>query len=142
MIATQVVTAPCALCKSVLEHIGLVHKAFICVLVSLGFFGTAPIRAQQPIRTTVCAVMANPSAFAGKIVKLRATAEIGIESSTISDPTGGVCDGPWLDFAPRKDSSSRLDASDAELQRLNPVFLVENEKTIRGCPRRGRVPAR
>jgi len=102
------------------------RHAFICVLFGFGFFGSSPIWAQQPILTTVCAVIGDPSAFAGRIVKLRATVETGMESSTISDAAGGSCDGPWLEIAPKKDSPARLEGNDAELQRQNPVFLVED----------------
>jgi len=107
------------------------RNVFICLLLGLGFFESTPVWAQQPILTTVCAVMGDPSAFAGRIVKLRATVETGMESSTISDAVGGSCDGPWLEIAPKKDSPSRLEGNDAELQRLNPVFLVEDENMKR-----------
>jgi hypothetical protein len=103
------------------------RAVFISVLFGLGLFGSPSAVAQQPILTTVCAVMGDPSVFAGRIVKLRATVEIGMESSAISDAAGGSCDGPWLEIAPKKDSPSRLEGYDAELQRLNPVFLVEDE---------------
>jgi hypothetical protein len=102
------------------------RNSFIALFVSLGFFGSAPIWAQEPISTTVCAVMADPSAFSGRLVKLRATLETGPEAATISDAAGGSCDGPWLEIAPKKDSPARLEDSDAELQRQNPVFLFED----------------
>jgi hypothetical protein len=70
--------------------------------------------------------MGDPSAFAGRLVKLRATLETGPESATISDAAEGSCDGPWLELAPKKDSPARLEGNDAELQRQNPVFLVED----------------
>jgi hypothetical protein len=107
------------------------RNVFICVLLGLGLFESTPVREQEPVLTTVCAVMADPSIFAGRIVKMRATVETGMEASTISDAVGDSCDGPWLEFAPKKNSPSRLEGNDAELQHLNPVFLVEDENLKR-----------
>lgn len=107
------------------------RSGLICVLLGFGFFESAPVRAQEPISTTVCAVMGDPSTFAGRIVKLRATLETSFESATIADAVGGSCDGPRFETAPKKSSPSRLEGDDAELQRLNPVFLVEDENMKR-----------
>lgn len=107
------------------------RDVLICVLLGLGSFAPSPIQPQEPVYTTVCAVMSDPSAFAGRIVKLRATPEFHFESSTISDAAGGSCGEPWFQIAPKKNSPQQLDGYDAELQRLNPVFLVEDENMKR-----------
>ena len=102
-----------------------------CVLLGLGFLETPPVRAQEPISTTVCAVMGNPSAFAGRIAKLRATVRSGFETSTIIDTDQPSCNGPWFETAPKKGNLPRLDGYDAEQQRLHPIFLVEDESMKR-----------
>lgn len=70
--------------------------------------------------------MSNPSVYAGRIVKVRATVQFGMESSTIVDPAQPNCPGPWYDDAPKKDETLRPNSFDEELQRRNPVYLVED----------------
>ena len=89
---------------------------------------------QQPVLTTVCAIMANPGRFAGQVVKVKATVSSGFEFSTIIDPkprpsckshTGDQW--PWVQTAPRKNAALALNDYDADLQKRHPVFLVEDE---------------
>lgn len=105
---------------------------FACRLSLLVFFSIDFVHAQVLVSATVCAVMHNPAPFAGHIVKLRATVASGFESSTIVDPNESSCRGPWFDDAPKKsEQRPRGDGYDAELQRLHPVFLVEDENMKR-----------
>jgi hypothetical protein len=76
--------------------------------------------------------MHNPAPFAGHTVKLRATVASGFESSTIVDASEPSCRGPWFGDAPKKDEQRpQRDSYDAELQRLHPVFLGEDENMRR-----------
>lgn len=101
---------------------------FACLLVLPPVFSSRLVHAQAPVSTTLCAVMNNPTAFAGHIVKLRATVASAFEVSTIVDADDPSCRGPWFEYAPRKgETSPQLDGYDTELQRLHPVFLVEDE---------------
>jgi hypothetical protein len=102
------------------------RAVFVCALFSFGFFEVPLALAQQPVFTTVCAVMRDPSPFAGRIVTFRATVQSGFESSTIIDASDPSCSGPWFDLAPKKESPPQRDVYDPELQRRNPVFLVED----------------
>src|SRR5450631_2651457 len=54
---------------------------------------------QEPLATTVCDIIHNPAAFAGRIVKVRATVASGFESSTIVDANDKPCRGPWFEYA-------------------------------------------
>jgi hypothetical protein len=110
-----------------MKNLRNVRAACICALLGLQLFEIRSAAAQGPIATTVCAVMGNPSVFSGRIVKLRATVEVGYEGSTISDAAGGTCDGPWLEMAPKKDAPPPSSEIDAEIQRLHPTFLAEGE---------------
>jgi hypothetical protein len=108
-----------------------VRVAFIWVILGIGFFKMPLAVAQQPVFTTVCAVMRTPDAFAGRMVKVRATVQSGFESSTIVDANVPSCNGPWLDDAPKKESQPESDSYDAELQRLHPAYLIEDENMKR-----------
>lgn len=107
------------------------RTVLICVLLGVGFSGPSSVAAQQPLSTSVCAVMNEPPAFAGRIVKLRATAKTGFEYSIIVDANQSSCKSPSFEIAPKKELPSHLDGYDAELQRLQPVFLVEDENMKR-----------
>ena len=107
----------------------LLRTAFMCVISCLALLGAGSAFAQQPVLTTVCAVMNDPSAFAGRIVKLRATVQSGFESSTIIDANQPSCEGPWFQIAPKNDSSSQNDGSTEQGSRS--VFLVEDENMKR-----------
>ncbi len=85
---------------------------------------------QKPPTATVCAVMHNPGAFAGRVIKLRATVASGFESSTIVDPNDKSCRGPWFEDALKKGEQPR-DGYDADLQRRHPVFLKEDDNMRR-----------
>jgi hypothetical protein len=74
--------------------------------------------------------MHNPAAFAGHIVKVRATVASGFESSTIVDTNDKSCRGPWFEDALKKGEQPR-DGYDAELQRRHPVFLKEDDNMKR-----------
>lgn len=108
-----------------------VRVAFIWVILGFGFFKMPLAVAQQPILTTVCAVMRTPDAFAGRMVKLRATVQSGFESSTIVDANEPSCDSPWFDYAPKKESTVQPRSYDAEQLGLHPVFLLEDENMKR-----------
>lgn len=85
---------------------------------------------QEPVSTTVCAIMRNPAAYAGRIVKVRATVASGFESSTIVDANDKACRGPWFEDALKKGEKPR-DGYDAELQHRHPVFLKEDDNMKR-----------
>ena len=108
-----------------------VRVAFIGVILGIGFFKMPLAVAQQPIFTTVCAVMRTPDAFAGRMVKVRATVQSGFESSTIVDANESSCDSPWFAYAPKKESTVQPKSYDAELLGLDPVFLLEEENMKR-----------
>jgi hypothetical protein len=108
-----------------------VRVAFILVILGIGFFKMPLAVAQQPIFTTVCAVMRTPDAFAGRMVKVRAAVQSGFESSTIVDANEPSCDSPWFDYAPKKESTVQPRSYDAEQLGLHPVFLLEDENMKR-----------
>jgi len=103
---------------------------FVFLLVLRGVFSGQTTTPQEPVSTTVCAVMQNPAAFAGRIVKVRATVASGFESSTIVDANDKSCRGPWFEDALKKGAQPR-DGYDAELQRRHPVFLKEDNNMKR-----------
>jgi len=105
------------------------RAVFACLLILPPVFSSQLVRAQEPVFTTVCAVMQDPAAFAGQMVKLRATVRSHFEVSTIVDANGPSCDGPWLQYAPKP--GPRSNSYDAEQQQLHPVFLVEDENMRR-----------
>jgi hypothetical protein len=74
--------------------------------------------------------MHNPTALAGRVVKVRATVASGFESSTIVDVMDKSCRGPWFEDALKKGEQPR-DGRDAELQRQHPVFLKEDDNMKR-----------
>jgi hypothetical protein len=95
---------------------------------------SSPVAAQQPVPTTVCAIMDNPGSFAGQVVRVRATVSSGFDRSTIIDANPpAACEarvgkhGPWFDSAPKKNGPPAMTDRDAELQNRSPVFLVEDE---------------
>ena len=98
---------------------------FACLFLAFALLEPIPTAAQEPVSATVCAVMNDPSRFAGRVVKLRATVHGGFELSTIVDGSQPSCEGPWFDLAPKKESSSDADESDAKSQRQ--VFLIEDK---------------
>lgn len=101
---------------------------FLLILQSV--FSGRTASAQEPVATTVCAIMHNPSAFAGRIVKVRATVASGFESSTIVDVNDKSCRGPWFEDALKRGAHPR-DGYDAALQRRHPVFLKEDDNMKR-----------
>jgi hypothetical protein len=102
----------------------------VFLLILLGVFIGRTANAQEPVATTVCAIMHNPSAFAGRIVKVRATVASGFESSTIVDVNDKSCRGPWFEDALKRGEHPR-DGYDAALQRRHPVFLKEDDNMKR-----------
>jgi hypothetical protein len=98
---------------------------FACLLLAVVLLEPIQAVAQQPVSATVCAVMNDPTRFASHVVKLRATVRVGFEVSTIVDANQPSCEGPWFEFAPKKNSSSDLADSDAESQPR--VFLLEDK---------------
>jgi hypothetical protein len=107
------------------------RAVLIWVMLGLGFFKIPRAVAQQPVVTTVCAMMRDPGAFAGRLVKVRATVRSGFESSTIVDANQPSCDAPWFVDAPNKESTVESESYNAELQRAQPVYLVEDENMKR-----------
>jgi hypothetical protein len=107
-------------------------SCLFCFAVTL--WASSPVAAQQPVATTVCAIMDNPTSFAGQVVKVRATVSAGFERTTIIDanPTP-ACEtkmgnhGPWFDSAPKKNGPPATTDRDAEFEKRSPVFLVEDE---------------
>ena len=106
---------------------------FLFCLIA-GFSLASPITAQQIPWATVCAIMKSPAAFAGRIVKVRATVSGGFEFSTIVDENppprcqvGSPGQAPWFQSAPKKDERSQLSGDEGGLQRNGAVFLVEDE---------------
>ena len=104
----------------------LVRTILIPTLLCVATIKMPLVSAQQPVSTTICDVMHRPSAFAGHIVKLRATVETGMEASVLIDANNSSCKSPWLDWAPIKGEPSRSEEYDTQ-QRRFPVFLVEDE---------------
>jgi hypothetical protein len=102
----------------------------VSLLIPLSVFSGHTANAQEPVGTTVCAIMRNPAAFAGRIVRVHATVSSGFESSTIVDADDKSCRGPWFEDALRKGEQAR-DGYDAELQRQHPVFLKEDDNMKR-----------
>jgi hypothetical protein len=85
-------------------------------------------RAQEPVSATVCGVLREPGAFAGKIVKLRATVVTGFEASLIVEPDKSCERGMWFEYAREKEEQSNdLDGRDALLQQKQPVFLLKDD---------------
>ena len=98
---------------------------FTGFLILTAFSGQS-VHAQAPISTTLCAVMNDPAAFAGHSVKLRATVTSGLEASVIVDANDPSCRA-WFESAPRKgEPMTQRDGRDTELQKINPVFLIED----------------
>jgi hypothetical protein len=56
----------------------------------------------QAVDTTVCAIVKNPKAFDGKIVRIKGTAEAGFDQFIVKDssPCGFPVDGIWLSYPP------------------------------------------
>ena len=102
----------------------------ISLLVFLSVFSGRTTNAQEPVVTNVCAIMHNPAAFAGRIVKVRATVASGFEASTIVDEKDKSCHGAWFEDALKKGEQPR-DDYEAELQRRHPVFLKEDDNLKR-----------
>jgi len=118
------------LCGEVAEVPSYRRALTVSLLTLLSVFSGRAANAQQPVATTVCAIMHNPAAFAGRIVKVRATVASGFESSTIVDVKDKSCRGPWFDDALKKGEQPR-DGRDAELQRQHAVFLKEDDNMKR-----------
>jgi hypothetical protein len=102
----------------------------VSLLILLSVFSGRTANAQEPVATTVCAIMHNPAAFAGQIVKVRATVAYGLESSTIVDTNDKSCRGPWFEHALKK-GEQPSDGRDADLQRRKPVLLAEDDNMER-----------
>jgi|GEM_PF-6983968 len=86
------------------------------------------VRAQEPAFTTVCALVREPAAFAGKLVKLRAKVITGFEASLIVEPDQSCKRGLWFQIAPEKEEQGKsLDDRDAILQQRQPAFLLKDE---------------
>ncbi len=84
--------------------------------------------AQEPIFTTVCSIWKEPEAFAGKLVKLRATVRTSMETASIVEPDQSCERGLWFDYAREKDDGSKdLDERDSALQRKLPIYLNKDE---------------
>jgi hypothetical protein len=108
----------------------------VCLVSCLGLAlcTASTVEAQEPVQTTVCALMDNPGSFAGQVVKVRATVSSGFERTTIIDANPSpACEkqmgnhGPWFDSAQKKNGPPAMTDRDAELQKRVPVFLVEDE---------------
>jgi Carboxypeptidase regulatory-like domain len=103
----------------------------LCLLVGpfVGseFCAVASAQDRQIHDTTMCAVMHDPAAFAGKLVRLHATIRSGFELSTIVDEADSSCQGPWLEYAHTSGQpESYAFPDDVRWQRENPVFLVDD----------------
>jgi hypothetical protein len=86
-------------------------------------------RAEEPQFTTVCAVFRDPAAFAGKIVRLRATVQTGFEISFIVEPENSCKGGLWFEYAPEKnDAGYGFDEGDKALQKRQPVVLRKDDE--------------
>jgi hypothetical protein len=114
----------------------------VCLLTLPSVFDGQTKAPQEPVAATVCDIIHNPAAFAGRIVKVRATVASGFESSTIVDANDKPCRGPWFEYALKEGEPPR-DSRDAELQRQHRVFLKEDESMKRFTEAVGTfVPAR
>lgn len=82
---------------------------------------------QEPIDTTVCAVLADPGAFNNKLVRIRAYYWGNMENSTLNDDR---CHGSlWL-VAANVSSGNMFGSEDAEGKRILPipVSLIQDSK--------------
>ena len=80
----------------------------VSLLILLSVFSGRTGNTQEPVGTTVCAIMHNPTTFAGRIVKVRATVASGFESSTIVDVKDKSCRGPWFEDALKKGEQPQI----------------------------------
>jgi len=65
--------------------IGLRLIAGLCAWLVKGSAVAGPIKAEDPIKTTVCELLKHPDRFNGKLVQVRATMRTGFELSTLFD---------------------------------------------------------
>jgi hypothetical protein len=101
-------------------------RIVLCVFFFLNLAGAAS--AQEPIFTTVCSIWKEPEAFSGKLVKLRATVQTGMETSRIVEPDRSCEWGLWFEYARERNDTSKEYGRDSELQRKLPVYVSKDEE--------------
>ena len=100
----------------------------MAVILAISAGAAAPAFAQEPAFTTVCAIIREPQAFAGKIVTLRATFDSGMEWVVLREPDESCKGGLWFENAPAKaDGSTGVhDDRDKLFQSRSPVVLKKD----------------
>lgn len=107
-------------------------------LLLLGSFAVAnPIfehQAEQPIRTTICAIKGSPSIFNGRLVEVSGYATHGADNSMFEDPTcfwSKDNPGIWMEYGgttgtPKTKSSTPANAVDPRIMVVQGIGVVLN----------------
>ena len=122
-----------------LMKIGFRIVAGICALLVGGGIVVVLVLTKEPIKTTVCELVAHPERFNGKIVQVRATLSVGYEISVFLDDhcERGVLDG-WSDLESQESMQFAYIDSEDELQhperlkwkpvpKVRPIKVQEDE---------------
>jgi len=101
-------------------RIGFKMIAGMCALLVGGsVVVVAEVKAEGPIKTTVCELLGHPERFNGKVVQIRATIRVGFEFSVLFDDScdkGGIWNGSD-DFTDASGVQFAYITSEADLQR-------------------------